>query len=49
MEVEEGTRPPYRRHKWILVEVWSKIEFKEAYRRAERIKTDDFNIGGGIP
>ena len=48
-EIEEGIRPPYRRHKWNLVVVRSKIEFPEAYRRAEIIMIDDFNIGGGIP
>ena len=46
--MEEGIRPPYRRHKWNLVVIWTKIEMPEAYRRAERIMIDDFNIGREI-
>ena len=49
-EIEDGgIRPPYNRHKWKLVASWSKIDLQEAYRRAEKIMIDDFNIGGGIP
>ena len=49
-EIEDGgIRPPYRRHTWKIVASWSKIDLPEAYRRAEKIMTQDFNIGGGIP
>ena len=44
-----GIRPPYKRHKWMLVASWSKIDLPEACRREEKIMIDDFNIGGGIP
>ena len=33
---EEGTRHPYKKHQWTLLEAWSNIKIKEVYRRAAK-------------
>ena len=42
-------RKPYQKHEWTVVHARANIDLNDAFRRAEKIMTDDFNIAGGIP
>ena len=46
-DMGEG-RTRYKKHEWVIVEAWSNIDIEEAYLRADKIMTGDFDVAGGL-